>query len=482
MGVKSIMPTPEQLSIIFGDDSTGDTPELRALSSNLKFVRSQDHLALFSEGARGRVLSAWEALQAFGIDALVRVSDEKVISIVSDHEEPARTLRNQRTDLRIPKEFLANFLNLRKEDITDVENPRTRSPFEIVSRIATALGLDASVISVKAGANRDGRLTARLRTLVGTTTQFSPRDVLIFAQAAWVISIQAKLTRWIYGNDSNKITNNFIKNPNYGNFHNPAYRIGYSLAREARDLLHINPTDPINSMYKLCEETLLIPIIKVELPDKYAGATIAVRNDRGIILNTCGMNENVWIRRTTLAHELGHLLWDTEPNLQSISVDEYEGLFNNNWDDNDRNHFVEQRANAFAVEFIAPREGVLDIYNTVESREHQIQTIMNKYGVSKTTAIHHLSNIIRTRIEPDNYQFNNLLPSDEWKAIEGYTEDFFPIRSVPLERRGIFSAIVVKAHDRGYISEDTACKFLSCSNDDFRAKKNDIASLFTLPE
>jgi hypothetical protein len=58
------------LGKVFGEASSGGTPEERARTSNREFVRSQDHLALANGSARGHRMSAWEAYQAFGLDKL----------------------------------------------------------------------------------------------------------------------------------------------------------------------------------------------------------------------------------------------------------------------------------------------------------------------------------------------------------------------------------------------------------------------------
>ena len=79
-------------------------------------------------------------------------------------------------------------------------------------------------------------------------------------------------------------------------------------------------------MRELVEHRLGIPIIQVKLPPAIAGATISSHGQRGIVLNVRGANTNVWIRRTTLAHELAHILFDPEAKLESVRVDSYKQL------------------------------------------------------------------------------------------------------------------------------------------------------------
>ena len=62
------MPYQLILDAVFGGDSTGNTPEERAASSKVRFVRSLDQIAFDSESATGRKLSAAYALDAYASD------------------------------------------------------------------------------------------------------------------------------------------------------------------------------------------------------------------------------------------------------------------------------------------------------------------------------------------------------------------------------------------------------------------------------
>ena len=64
----------------------------------------------------------------------------------------------------------------------------------------------------------------------------------------------------------------------------------------------------------------------------------------------------MWIRRATLAHELGHLLYDPDSRLQNVCVDSYIGSRKD--PQTYESDFVEQRANAFAIAFLAPIDAV----------------------------------------------------------------------------------------------------------------------------
>ena len=53
-------------------------------------------------------------------------------------------------------------------------------------------------------------------------------------------------------------------------------------------------------------------------------------------------------------------------------------------------------------------------------------------------------------------------PSDEQRAAEDFTLDYFRPQEVPEQRRGRFADLVVKALDGDLITEDTAAQFLGC--------------------
>ena len=147
--------------------------------------------------------------------------------------------------------------------------------------------------------------------------------------------------------------------------------MGYDLAEQAREHLGLGD-EPVPSMRSLVEDNLGIPVIQARLRNEIAGATVAVTDEdghecRGIVLNTVGQNQNVWVRRATLAHEVGHLLYDPEDRLEGIRVDTYET--NDVNPESGSTDYVEQRANAFAIAFLAPLGAVRRVAPTPISGE-----------------------------------------------------------------------------------------------------------------
>ena len=162
------------------------------------------------------------------------------------------------------------------------------------------------------------------RRPVERSTAINAGTALLFAEAASIIRVQHRLQKWL-GLQS-KI-GGFHPNDDYGSVQNPAWRIGYNLAEDARRIMGLGDA-PIPSMRELVEERLGIPVIQTRLPETVAGATVMTTDEngdaaRGVVLNTVGANSNIWIRRVTLAHELGHLLYDPDDRLERVRVDSY---------------------------------------------------------------------------------------------------------------------------------------------------------------
>ena len=232
-------------------------------------------------------------------------------------------------------------------------------------------------------------------------------------------------------------------------------------------------------MRELVEEKLGIPVIQARLPNRIAGATVMTTNDdgdevRGVVLNTVGENENVWIRRATLAHELGHLLYDPDERLQNVRVDSY--------DDSQRDpqaystDYVEQRANAFAIALLAPNEGVRQLAPPPISEE-SVYNVMHTFGISQTAARYHIANChYRNFNVPQGIIESE--PSDEQTAAENFTVDYFPLNDTPEQRRGRFAGMVATAYQENFISAHTGALYLDCKVDDFRENADLLRTLY----
>ena len=208
-----------------------------------------------------------------------------------------------------------------------------------------------------------------------------------------------------------------------------------------------------------------------------AGATLAVNGRRGILLNTGGANTDAWNRRTTLAHELAHALFDPKDHLSSLRVDPYEQL-GRDCEAHHPHRPEEQRANAFAVEFLAPREAVRELVpDAARLTAEAVGQVMSRFGMGRAAARFHVGNARRGQIDLPPESSIHATPTDEQRAAEDFTRGFFPIETTPAPRRGRFAALTVQAFDAGLITDDTAAQHLGCTDREFTTNLDHLRRL-----
>ena len=471
----------DQLTFIFGPEIEGLSAEDAARHSTRSYVRSEDGIAVYKKHRRptGHILTAWEAYTTFGPDILEEAVEYSSAILNETPNATSYALRKRREELGLPHRSVARAAGVSQEDVEAAESHPHRVSIQKLGRIAFALGLDERFLAFKRDPGGDARLAYRLRTLhterPGPLGAISAGTALLFAEAASIIRVQHRLQRWLGVRTE---SDEFTPVSDYGSPQTPAWMIGYNLAELARKTLQLG-NSPIISMRELVEERLGIPVIQARLPNRIAGATVMTTSDdgddvRGVVLNTVGDNENVWIRRATLAHELGHLLYDPDDRLQSLRVDSYH--------DSQRDpqaystDYVEQRANAFAIAFLAPNQAVRQLAPTPISQE-DVYNVMHTFGISHTAARYHIANCHHGNFDvPQGIIYSK--PSDEQTAAENFTVDYFPLHDTPEQRRGRFAGIVEMAYREKFISAHTGTLYLYCSVDEFRENAEIIRSLY----
>jgi Zn-dependent peptidase ImmA (M78 family) len=447
----------EELKLVFGEDSQGSSEEERALSSCNQFVRSRVQLAPMSQGATGHVFTAVEALRIFGWNALWKAASEGSHLLLDSPYEPAASFRKRREELGLTIEDLHKRLDVQKDVVEHAETPGVDSPIRILERIAQTLGLDERKLGVS-GNLSDQRLGVRLRELLHTTkAKFSQSMVMKLSEAAWVISRQVDLQKQL----PNEAARHQLPNSD-DNFGPKAYAAGYRLARQTRQMIGLGEFEPIESVRDIIEIEFGLPLIQMQMPKHFAGATIDNQGRRGIVINDAGMNENVWTRRLTMCHELGHLLWDSEDRLEKIKVDEYRELQSS--DRSVSHDEVESRANAFAVEFLAPSAAVQDISEKNQDIRTTVFEVAEHFAISLAAAKHHVKNV--TGIDTSSVNLRGSpKPNDDLKGRENLGIDYYPINEAEISRRGRFSLYVAKLALRGEISLDSAAMHLGVDHD-----------------
>lgn len=283
--------------------------------------------------------------------------------------------------------------------------------------------------------------------------------------------------------DATSVRSQFTPTDNYGDGVTPAWRVGYGLAEQTRELLQIPSHAPVRSMRELVEHTLGIPVVRTELPPSIAGATIATRVNggsdtaRGIVLNSSGPNSNPLVCRATLAHEIEHLLFDPDMKLNNVCVDHYEELDHNA--DTPEVDYVEQRANAFAISFLAPGNAVRDLVDAPFDGT-DIVNVGSRFGISVKAARFHLNNAYFKQFSGPQVQ-DISIDTQPWRAAEDFTADYFPIATTPTSRRGRFAGLVVHACRSKHISTDTAAGYLNCSVSELQNAEQGILEMHSAP-
>lgn len=425
------------------------------------FVRGKYQLARYEPGgaATGRRLTEREVREAYGPAVFPEIDEHLSAVLLRSTGAIERALRSRRDQLGVTRQQLASAAKVTVDLVKQAETNADRLSIHELERLAFVLGLDPAKLSVDESAGADADLGVRLRVLTqdqaSPAARLSPRTVLRFSEAASIILAQIRLQSWL---GEPGAAGGFQASYDYGP---RAWQEGYDLAEHSRQCLGLGH-EPIRSMRELVESRLGIPIIQVELPASIAGATIVSSGCRGIVLNTTGANTNVWIRRTTLAHELAHILFDPEERLSKVRVDSYEQLGRDTEDNAQAQDDVEQRANAFAVEFLAPREAVRGLTDVAQVSGEDIGRVMSKFGIGRAAARFHVGNAWYRQVELPPESTIRSVPTDKQRAAEEFTQDYFPIQRTPGQRRGRFALLVAEAVDGGLITADTATQYLTC--------------------
>jgi hypothetical protein len=456
----------ELVQLAFG--VRGGNPEAAALSSGRLYVRGISQLAEDHPDATGRRLTALEALRAYGLEALAQVGVDGYARLAPSAEVAGRVLKLRREELGLDPRQVALRARVPEEIVRAAEDSRKLSIREY-ERIARALGLDERYVCVRSEPQGNERIAVRLRTIGETDPRLGRMTVSALAEAAWVAMTQIRLEEEL-GLGTSRCGIEY--STNYGTPTFPAYRWGYVLATDARSKLGLG-SDPIYSIRELAEDRLGLPIIQAELGESVAGVTIETGSRRAIVINISGENRHVFVRRATIAHELGHLLYDPPGRLDHLRVDAYSDL---DAPAEQLRDPVEQRANAFAVELLAPQRDAVQLFRS--TGKDGLVSVMAHFGVSFTVARYQIWNGLDRSIPLDDLTTDWRDLNLDWEAREAYTIDYHPIRGLRPTRAGRFSAVAVRAAEEERISWNTASEWLEARTDELRRVAVQLRELF----
>jgi Zn-dependent peptidase ImmA (M78 family)/DNA-binding XRE family transcriptional regulator len=126
----------------------------------------------------------------------------------------------------------------------------------------------------------------------------------------------------------------------------PFYRLAKAVARKERQILELNPTDPVPLRSILQEQGILV--LEISFKSEILDGFFFIHDRRPVIIANAH-NKNPFSRNFVIAHELAHVLMDSSSLSRFCnSIEESEEV-------------VEKRANFFSNEFLLPEEA-LQIY------------------------------------------------------------------------------------------------------------------------
>jgi Zn-dependent peptidase ImmA (M78 family)/transcriptional regulator with XRE-family HTH domain len=223
---------------------------------------------------------------------------------------------------------------------------------------------------------------------------------------------------------------------------------GYELARRVRQALGL-PFEPLGSISEIIEERFGVPVFASPLHAAHLVALTA--KERTSSLAAVIVNANFpGSRRVDLAHELAHVLFD-EPRQD---IDYWLDLENDHERETSRS---EQRAKAFAAEFLIPRHGLIKTFGHAHERVQTRSSLDESKDLARRVGDHF-------RAPPElttNHLVNNMyiaesLREEVWKSVVG-PQVSLPIRNQMLHRR------LTEALGAGMITQMRARELLGLS-------------------
>lgn len=168
---------------------------------------------------------------------------------------------------------------------------------------------------------------------------------------------------------------------------------GYRLAQEVRQWLG-EPAEPLGDLRALLEQKFGIAVVVRRLESlRVTASAIRSGNAAAVVLNARDPLRARYplITRVHLAHELCHALFDPSPGGLHIVVD---------LDVDRKVKAAEQRANAFAAEFLLPRRGLVQLLGEpakarvsgTNASLDVVTRVRGRFGTPHEIAVNHLCN------------------------------------------------------------------------------------------
>lgn len=457
------------MHFVFGANIDGPGWEDAVKGCEWYFVRSESQLALYEETRKptGQVMTAWEAWTAYGREVIDEAIECGSAVLKETKDGTGSCLLHRRETLGISRQVLARSAGVRIQDVLGAETASGQVPIGTLQRLAFGLGLDERLLSFKADCGADAKVAEKLKVLQsyvsGLSLQISQSDAASLAEATSVTRVHTRLRDWL---GSSAPGDDFSRSDDFGNEFSPeARQAGYRLAEYLRSKLRLGD-QPVASMRDLLAERLGVTVVWTELSPTVAGATFSCADHegkefRGIALNTSGDNEDVWTRRVTLARELGHALFDPDNRIRNMLV---HGHLPGGFVEETHDNPVDQRADAFALAFLAPQDEVKRIA-PLPVNEFHVGRVMQHFGMCEEAARRRILSCYSGDVDVPSVG-SDIVATPQQREMESLkTADAVP-GSRRYSRQGWFADSVKECFDQGLISQDSAALYLDCSPGD----------------
>ena len=407
------------LRFVFGSEIGGPDWEDAVKGCGWRFVRGGSQLALYEESRKptGHVMTAWEAWTAYGRDIIDEAIEYGSAVLIETKGAVESCLSHRREELDISRHVLARSVGMREQDVLSAETAARHVPIRTLQKLAFGLGMDERMLSFRSDCGADPALAVKLRAVRaygggspvriseadpalavktegcsayggGSPVRISEEDAVNLAEAASVARVHTRLRGWLGSSGSGA---ELAHSDDFGNESGPepgasARQAGYRLAADLREKLELGGR-PVESMRDLLADELGVTVVWTELSPAVAGATFTSADHdgsqfRGVVLNSGGENEDVWTRRVNLARELGHVLFDPDDRLRNLLV---HGILTGEPLDSVPVDSVDQRADAFALAFLAPQDEVQRIASLPVDGV-KVGQVMQRFGMCEAAA------------------------------------------------------------------------------------------------
>jgi Zn-dependent peptidase ImmA (M78 family)/transcriptional regulator with XRE-family HTH domain len=326
---------------------------------------------------------------------------------------PSEALEEARAELALPRDTFAEVIGVSPEDLDRAERGDADAGRAALRGAAEIFGLDVSELLNQGIAGRAS--TTMLRSFIDHAPDTAFNDLVQRGVHRELGSFVRHLRRKAWLHDA-------LGRPRPSlppELHAEAIPIAASshpphgadhLAALVRTQLGLGD-EPISSMLSLVRDRLNIEVhFTNTLWSRIDGASASTERARGILVNLAEDGRRWWRTRTTLAHELCHLLYDggalagtrggpllifsPAARRSGPSEDGYEPRFGQG-----HTSFlkIEQRANAFAAYLLAPPTGVRGLFAESEPARtcETVSRVARHFGLSPLTAINVLKNVYR---------------------------------------------------------------------------------------